>query len=660
VESGNKHHRVTAAGLLVSLGIIYGDIGTSPLYVLSAIFSGRKVSEDLVLGSLSCVFWTLTLLTTIKYVIVTLRADNKGEGGIFSLFTLVRRRGRWLLIPAVIGGCALLADGMITPPISVSSAIEGLDYLIPGIPTVKIVLVILTLLFFVQQFGTNVVGRFFGPIMLVWFGMLAALGVWHLSRNPHVLVAMNPYYAWHLLVHYPQGFFILGAVFLCTTGAEALYTDLGHCGRQNIRVSWAFVKVALLLNYFGQGSLLLDLTGQTITADGKTWLGLTPFYSMMPHWFLPIGIGIATIAAIIASQALISGAFTLIAEAIRLNLWPKVRIKYPSILKGQIYVPSANRLLWFGCILVTLYFQRAANMEAAYGLTITFNMLMTTMLLGVFMRQRGHGWLLVGAMLAGFLSIELTFLVANLDKFSHGGYVSLIMGLCFFVVIWSWYAARKIRNRYVEFVRLEEYYDTLHDLSHDSSIGKHATNLVYMTSANNKYEIEWKVIYSLLYKQPKRADIYWFVHVDVTDEPYTRACTVDVLVPNDVIRVDFKLGFRVEPRINQYFRKVVTELVQKGIVDITSRYASLHEKNIIGDFRFVVLDRVLTHDNELNFYEKIVTSLHRLWKAMCPGEERAFGLDTSIVEVERVPLIVSKPREFSLDIQLSSDKPTAL
>jgi KUP system potassium uptake protein len=406
VESGNKHHRVTAAGLLVSLGIIYGDIGTSPLYVLSAIFSGRKVSEDLVLGSLSCVFWTLTLLTTIKYVIVTLRADNKGEGGIFSLFTLVRRRGRWLLIPAVIGGCALLADGMITPPISVSSAIEGLDYLIPGIPTVKIVLVILTLLFFVQQFGTNVVGRFFGPIMLVWFGMLAALGVWHLSRNPHVLVAMNPYYAWHLLVHYPQGFFILGAVFLCTTGAEALYTDLGHCGRQNIRVSWAFVKVALLLNYFGQGSLLLDLTGQTITADGKTWLGLTPFYSMMPHWFLPIGIGIATIAAIIASQALISGAFTLIAEAIRLNLWPKVRIKYPSILKGQIYVPSANRLLWFGCILVTLYFQRAANMEAAYGLTITFNMLMTTMLLGVFMRQRGHGWLLVGAMLQVFFRLN--------------------------------------------------------------------------------------------------------------------------------------------------------------------------------------------------------------------------------------------------------------
>lgn len=654
VEAGIKHNRATLAGVLISLGIIYGDIGTSPLYVLSAIFSGHKVTEELVYGSLSCVFWTLTLLTTIKYVVVTLRADNKGEGGIFSLFTLVRRRGRWLLIPAVVGGCALLADGMITPPISVSSAIEGLDYLIPGIPTVKIVLVILTLLFFVQQFGTNVVGRFFGPMMLVWFVMLAVLGTWHLARNPQVLKALNPYYAYNLLVNYPQGFFILGAVFLCTTGAEALYTDLGHCGRGNIRVSWVFVKIALVLNYFGQGSLLLDMAGQTISADGKTWLGLTPFYSMMPQWFLPVGIVIATIATIIASQALISGAYTLIAEAIRLNLWPKVRIKYPSILKGQIYVPSANRLLWVGCCAITLYFQKAAHMESAYGLAITLNMMMTTMLLAMFLRSRGHTIMLVGFTLVAFISIEIAFLIANLGKFSHGGWVTLVMGLGFFVVIWSWYSARKIRNRYVEFVRLEEYYDTLHNLSHDTSISKYSTNLVYMTSANNKYEIEWKVIYSLLYKQPKRADIYWFVHVDVTDEPYTRACTVDVLVPNDVIRIDFKLGFRVEPRINQYFRRVVTELVQKGVVDITSRYSSLHEKNIIGDFRFIVLDRVLTHDNELNFYEKIVTSLHRIWKALCPGEEKAFGLDTSIVEVERVPLIVSKPREFSLDITLPS------
>lgn len=652
-EHTGRHERVTLAGLLISLGIIYGDIGTSPLYVLSAICNGKTITRELIYGALSCVFWTLMLVTTLKYVIVTLRADNKGEGGIFSLYTLVRRRGRWLIVPAVIGGCALLADGMITPPISVSSAVEGLEYLLPGIPTVKIVLLILSFLFFVQQFGTNVVGRAFGPMMLVWFGMLAALGAMHIRSHPEILQALNPWYAYHLLTEYPKGFFILGAVFLCTTGAEALYTDLGHCGRGNIRVSWGFVVTALLLNYFGQGAFLMGIEGQAVSFEGKLASGLTPFYALMPGWFLPAGIVIATTATVIASQALISGTYTLIAEAIRLNLWPKVRIKYPSLLKGQIYVPSANRILWIGCCAVTLYFQKAANMEAAYGLAITLNMIVTSLLLSVWLRMRGNGVPVVAGMLGGFLSVEVSFLLANLDKFSHGGYVSLVMGLGFFTVIWSWYAARKIRNRYVEFVRLEDYYDTLHNLSHDTSVGKYATNLVYMTSANNKYEIEWKIIYSLLYKQPKRADIYWFVHVDVADEPYTRSCTVDVLVPNDVIRVDFKLGFRVEPRINQYFRLVVAELVQQGVVDITSRYASLHEKNIIGDFRFVVLDRVLTYDNELNFYEKIVTSLHRLWKALCPGEEKAFGLDTSIVEVERVPLIVSKPREFNLDISVS-------
>ncbi|MCX7631703.1 MAG: KUP/HAK/KT family potassium transporter [Turneriella sp.] len=651
----SKHHPLSLAGLIVSLGIIYGDIGTSPLYVLSALYAGKTLTEELLLGGLSCVFWTLTLITTFKYVVVTLRADNNGEGGIFSLYTLVRRRSKWLIIPAIIGGCALLADGMITPPISVSSAIEGLDYLMPGIPTVKIVVIILSVLFFMQQFGTNAVGRLFGPVMLIWFAMLATLGIWHLSRNPIVLKAIHPWYAWNLLTNYPGGFFLLGAVFLCTTGAEALYTDLGHCGRANIRVSWAFVKLALLSNYFGQGALLYDMLGQTLTNDGKTWLGLTPFYSLMPRWFLPIGIVIATAATIIASQAIISGSFTLIAEAIRLNLWPKVRIKYPSILKGQIYVPSANRMLWAGCIGVTLFFGKAANMEAAYGLAITFDMMMTTLLLSVFLYMRSHSRLVGMAALSGFLSIELSFLIANLGKFAHGGWVTAVMGLGFFTVIWSWYAARKIRNRYTEFVPLEQYYDTLHNLSRDSTVSKYATNLVYLTSANNKYEIEWKIIYSLLYKQPKRADIYWFVHVDVTDEPYTRSCIVDILVPNDVIRVDFKLGFRVEPRINQYFRKVVTELVQRGIVDITSRYSSLYEKNIIGDFRFVVLDRVITQDNELNYYEKMVIALHKIWRAMTPSEEKAFGLDTSVVEVERVPLIVSKPREFSLEITLPGD-----
>lgn len=643
------HGKVSAAGLIVALGIIYGDIGTSPLYVFSAIAGTRVITEELVLGGLSCIFWTLTLITTVKYVTVTLRADNHGEGGIFSLYTLVRRRSRWLIIPAVVGGCALLADGMITPPISVSSAVEGLEALIPGIPTVKIVVVILTALFIFQQFGTNIVGRWFGPIMLVWFVMIAVLGFAHLMKNPTVVKALNPWYAYNLLVNYPKGFWILGAVFLCTTGAEALYTDLGHCGLKNIRSSWSFVKFTLLLNYFGQAAFLLSITGQTLDANGRTAAGLTPFYSLMPAWFLPVGIFVATIATIIASQAIISGAFTLIAEAIRLNLWPKVRIKYPSNLKGQIYVPSANRLLWFGCIAVTIWFGRAANMEAAYGLAITFDMMMTTTLLTVFLASRSSRGISPTVAFVAFMAVEVSFLIANLEKFSHGGWVTLVIGIGIFLVMWSWYTARKIRNRLVEFVQLSDYFDILHELSHDTSVPKYATNLVYLTSANNPGEIEWKVIYSLFYKQPKRADVYWLIHVDVTDEPYTMAYKVDVLVPNDVIRIEFKLGFRVEPRINQFFRKAVSALVEEGIVDITSRYASLNQKNILGDFRFIIFDRILSHDNQLSIYERIVTRLYKILKSICPTEEKAFGLDTSIVEIERVPLIVSKPREFQLE-----------
>ncbi|MBN8222901.1 MAG: KUP/HAK/KT family potassium transporter, partial [Spirochaetes bacterium] len=421
MQQNGVHGKVSAAGLIVALGIIYGDIGTSPLYVFSAIAGTRVITEELVLGGLSCIFWTLTLITTVKYVTVTLRADNHGEGGIFSLYTLVRRRSRWLIIPAVVGGCALLADGMITPPISVSSAVEGLEALIPGIPTVKIVVVILTALFIFQQFGTNIVGRWFGPIMLVWFVMIAVLGFAHLMKNPTVVKALNPWYAYNLLVNYPKGFWILGAVFLCTTGAEALYTDLGHCGLKNIRSSWSFVKFTLLLNYFGQAAFLLSITGQTLDANGRTAAGLTPFYSLMPAWFLPVGIFVATIATIIASQAIISGAFTLIAEAIRLNLWPKVRIKYPSNLKGQIYVPSANRLLWFGCIAVTIWFGRAANMEAAYGLAITFDMMMTTTLLTVFLASRSSRGISPTVAFVAFMAVEVSFLIANLEKFSHGG-----------------------------------------------------------------------------------------------------------------------------------------------------------------------------------------------------------------------------------------------
>src|SRR6187402_1199560 len=359
ISHKDLHSKLTLGGLLISLGIIYGDIGTSPLYVMKAILGEYIINADIVLGGVSCVFWTLTLQTTIKYVLITLSADNHGEGGIFALYALVKKtKIKWLIVPAIIGGSALLADGIITPPISVSSAVEGMRSYFPHINTVPIVIGILVILFIIQQFGTKLVGRFFAPMMLILFGMLAVLGISQISLHPEVFKAINPYYAYHLLSIHPEGFFVLGFVFLCTTGAEALYSDMGHCGRKNIRISWIFVKLALVLNYFGQAAYLIMHEGQTLMSLGGEFGN--PFYLIMAKWFYPFGIAIATMAAVIASQAVISGSFTMVNEAMRLNFWPKVKIKYPTELKGQIYIPSVNWLLFLGCVLVVLYFQVSA------------------------------------------------------------------------------------------------------------------------------------------------------------------------------------------------------------------------------------------------------------------------------------------------------------
>lgn len=640
--SKDLHNRISAAGLLITLGIIYGDIGTSPLYVMKAIVGKNPISATVVLGGISCIFWTMTLQTTIKYVILTLRADNKGEGGIFSLYTLVRRiKLKWLIIPTIIGGSALLADGIITPSISVSSAVEGLRYFTESIDTVPIVIAILTLLFTIQQFGTGFVGRFFGPIMLLWFLMLGVLGVFAIAHHPGIVKAVNPYYAYWLLSQYPGGFWLLGAVFLCTTGAEGLYSDLGHCGKRNIRVSWGFVKLTLLLNYFGQGAWL-------IANEGLSLEGKNPFYSIMPDQFRWIGLIVATMAAVVASQALISASFTLINEAMRLNFWPKVRTKFPSDLKGQIYIPSINWILYVCCVAVVLFFRDSTHMEAAYGLTINIDMLMTSTLLIFFMYLKKYKPVVILLFILTYFTIEMSFLAANLGKFIHGGYVSFLISAVMILIMLSWYQARKIRNRFVEFVKLKDYMHLLRDLSHDFSIPKYATHLVYLTSANNRDEIEAKTIYSILQKQPKRADIFWFVHVDVLDEPYTMEYRVSELIKGNIIRVDFRLGFRVEPRINLMFRKVVEDLVKNFEVDITSRYESLGRKNLIGDFRFVVMEKFLSYENDLPFDEKLIMDVYFFLKQFSLSEERAFGLDTSSVTIEKVPMVVAPIRELPL------------
>jgi KUP system potassium uptake protein len=643
VSSHKDLQKLTLPGLLISLGIIYGDIGTSPLYVFKAIVGTQQITEALILGGVSCIFWTLTLQTTLKYVVITLRADNKGEGGIFSLFSLVRRRAKWLIIPAVIGGCALLADGIITPPITISSAIEGLETKIPHLHTVSIVIAIIIVLFIIQQFGTSLVGKAFGPIMFLWFTMMGVLGIVFIIQMPSIIKALNPYYGIKLLVSSPKALVILGAVFLCTTGAEALYSDLGHCGRKNIQISWIYVKSTLVLNYLGQAVWLLQHNGKVLDLNLHN-----PFYELMPGWFLLYGIGVATVAAVIASQALISGSFTLIAEAVRLNLWPKVRINYPTEQKGQLYVPSVNWLLCAGCVGVVLLFRHSDNMEAAYGLSITVAMLMTTILVSNFLKRKKLTTYIITIFLVVYLFIELTFLAGNLVKFVHGGWFTLSVGFVLFTVMWTWHTARKIRNRYVKFIEIDDYFNIIKEMSDDETVPKYASQLVYLTSANFNSEIESKIIYSILQKQPKRADVYWLVHVDVVDEPYKKEYEVDFLVPNKLLRVDFKLGFRVEQQINLLFRRVVEDLVKKGEVDITSKYKSLNKHKIVGDFRFVVIEKVLSRSHNLSFYESFVMAYYLILKKVSISEERSFGLDLSFVTVEKVPLMLAAPETVDI------------
>lgn len=643
---------LTAAGMLVTLGIIFGDIGTSPLYVFQTLLQeGKPVTDLLVLGSISCIFWTLTLQTTFKYIVITLQADNHGEGGIFSLYALVRRYGKWLAIPAIIGAGTLLADGIITPPISVTSAVEGLGNVpalsksfIPGSwLIIGIVLGILVALFFFQQFGTNVVGSSFGPVMLIWFATIGALGFLQFMHSPEIIRAFNPMYAYRFLTLHPRGFWLLGAVFLCTTGAEALYSDLGHCGRKNIQVSWIFVKTTLLLNYLGQAAWVLAQPKNT------NFDVINPFYAIVPNpqlLMVPMVV-LATMATIIASQALISGSFTLISEAVSLNFWPRITIKYPSNIRGQIYIPSINWILCVGCILVTLYFETSEAMTAAYGFSITIAMLMTTILMSFFMRYVKHWplWLVVG-ILCIFLTVEFSFFVANAVKLlKRLFFVVFEIGLIF--TMYVWFRARKINNRFLHFVDLKDQLPLLNALSADQSVSKYSTHLIYLTKANNAKQIEEKIIYSIMSRKPKRADTYWFVHIETTNEPYTMEYSVDQVEPGKVIRVEFRLGFRIQPRVNVLFRKVIEDMVARNEVDITSHYDSLRQYKVTADFRFVILEKFLSYNNAFGAKDNFILNSYFAIKSLALSDAKAFGLDTSETYVEKIPLIV-KPVNISL------------
>ena len=632
----STHKKLTAMGLLIAIGIVFGDIGTSPLYVMRTILRANPhFDANYILGAVSCIIWTLTLQTTLKYVIVALRADNKGEGGVLALFTLIRKRGyRWLFIVAILGASTLIADGVITPAITVTSAIEGLHGLSTDIPIVPIVLFIISLVFFIQRFGTGSIGTYFGPFMLVWFLLLGILGMIHVVDYPYIIKAFNPYYAIKLLASSPEWFLILGAVFLCTTGAEALYSDLGHCGRRNITISWIFVKVMLILNYMGQGAYIVSHSASMHT-------GINPFYAIMPNWLLIPGIIMATGAAIIASQALISGCFTIFSEAVHLNFWPTMKFKYPSVDKGQIYIPRINNLLYILCIITVLLFQTSAHMEAAYGLSITITMLTTTVMLAVYLKQRFTPHWLVIAFLLVYLLIEGFFFLANLTKFAHGGWFTIMLALIAGSTMYIWYRASNIRRKYLKFKKLSDYYDIIRDLKADETIPKYATNLVYIRQSDSDDMVEDKLIYSIINKQPKRADHYFLVHFSNDDAPDTLNYTCHELIEQTLYAINIRVGYRVNPLMTLYLRQIVEDLIAQHRFDIRSCYPSLRKHNIAGDFRFIVLHRIYYASTVVSASDNFMLHLFGFIRHIGIDDEQALGLDTSNVTVERVPFVIN-------------------
>ena len=631
-----NRHKVGFVGLLVTLGIVFGDIGTSPLYVMKAILhTGETIDENTILGALSCIIWTLTLQTTIKYVCVALRADNKGEGGIFALYALLRRlKSKWIYILAIIGASTLLADGIITPAITVTTAVEGLESISPDLPVIPIALAIITIIFFVQRFGTESIGKSFGVFMLLWFLLLGVVGVFSITSYPLILKAVNPYYAVMLLVKSPQWFLILGAVFLCTTGAEALYSDLGHCGRKNIAVSWAFVKTMLILNYLGQGAWVLNHV--------DTALYVNPFFSIMPRGMLFFAIIMATGAAIVASQALISGTFSILSEAMNLHFWPRMRIKHPTQVKGQIYIPTINLAMYIGVVLIILLFRDSSHMEAAYGLAITITMLMTTLLLGFYLHSKRVAWGFTLLFMGIYCALEAIFLVANLSKFLAGGWCTMLIGGILFLMMYVWYRAIKIRGNYISSKPLVDYYQIISDIKADESIPKYASNLVYINHAEKEGTVDDKLLYSIINKQPKRADHYWLVNMVFVDTPDTLEYSCETLIPNTLYSITMYIGFRIEPRVSLYLRQVVEDLVDSKKVDLTSTYASLRKNGIPGDFRFVIIHRVYYPESFGNRQQNLLMSIYAIISKIGVGEPKALGLDTSMVVVERVPLIINQ------------------
>lgn len=647
-----KRDRNLIASALVALGIVYGDIGTSPLYVMNALINDaggtRVLTKEYIIGGVSLVFWTLMLMTTVKYVLIALRADNKGEGGIFALYALVRHQAKWLIIPALMGGAALLADGTLTPAVTVTTAIEGLKGVALGSrvlvsdqnEVIMITFLILLFLFIIQRFGTSVIGKAFGPIMLVWFGFLALFGIANLVHQPEILKALSPVYGIRLLFSPSNlmGIFILGAVFLATTGAEALYSDMGHVGRKSIYLTWPIVCTSLVLNYLGQGAYLI----RELPYLGSNGASYNPFYQMLPHHVYLFGVVIATLAAIIASQALITGSFTLVEEAVGLKLLPRLKVRHPSLSRGQIYISVIN---WLLCLItsgILFYFRTSAHMEAAYGLAITITMLMTTILLHQYL---SHHWSKVFAMLfmVIFVAIETVFLLSSLSKFVQGGFVTVIITVMILMVMICWYYGDKVRdemNDESKYLNLEDYKNQLEELSKDESIQLYVSNLIMMARINKNHLLKRETLYSILDKTPKRAKVYWFVTVNTTDEPYTCYYKVDMMGTRNIVNLQLYLGFKIDNSVNLYLRQVVQELMAENVIDKQpQKYTTMPGRNV-GDFRFIFLKERLSPNSNITGIRRWLVQMRLFLQNITLSPVQYYGLEFSQTYEETVPLFI--------------------
>ena len=653
VQSGPN--KVTFTMAVVALGVVYGDIGTSPLYTMQTFLNGQggiqNADREAILGVLSLVFWSITLITTVKYVLIAMRIDNKGEGGIFALYSLIRKYGGWLAIPAMLGGAAFLADSVLTPAVSISSAVEGLKTIPVFEPmfrenanlTMIITAIIILLLFSVQSRGTESIGRVFGSIVMVWFGFLAVVGVFNLSNDWSVFAALNPVYGIRFLFspHNAAGIALMGTVFLSTTGAEALYSDMGHVGRGNIYFTWPFIKIALVFNYFGQGAWMLRNQHNSALEDVES---LNPFFQMMSPGVRYLAVALSVTAGIIASQALITGAFTMVAEATGLNWMPHLQVRYPARTRGQLYIPVVNGVLCVSTLAVLFLFRDSEHISAAYGLALTITMITTTVLLAVYMWYNRHK---VGAIVFSivFLSIQIMFFIASMAKFMHGGWFTMLLTLMILMIMVTWNDGTKIERSQRRHMKRKDFLPALEKLHGDFRIPYFADNIVYLTSDSEMKRLDTDIFFSIFADHPKRARAWWAVSVQTTDEPFTREYSVENFGTDYLFRVKIRLGFKVSQSIPAYIHQIMHDLEHTGeLPQQKSQYPKLDADPGVGTIKYVLIHKALMPESTISQRGALSLQMKYAIRHAAGSPVKWFGLAPYNPLIEVQPLFLSTRR----------------